>query len=100
VIDISDTGADGHTFLRTNTGMNDLLRPGMYGAQHPLITVKKSGILPTEAHPVVVVGHNCESTDVLTPYPNDPEGLAPRTIGTADIGDFIVIGMAGAYGAS
>ncbi len=100
VIDTSDTGKDGHVFLRTNTGMNDLLRPGIYGAQHPLITVKKDGSLPPENEEVVVVGHNCESTDVLTPYPGDPERLKPRLMGKAEIGDYIAIGMTGAYGAS
>ena len=97
VIDKTDTGSDGHVFIRTNTGMNDLLRPGMYGAQHPLIAVRKDGSLPSETEPVVVVGHNCESSDILTPYPGDPEALQPRLIGKAEIGDLIVIGGAGAY---
>ncbi len=97
IIDKTDTGTNGHVFLRTNTGMNDLLRPGMYGAQHPLVTVKKNGILSSETEEVVVVGHNCESSDMLTPYPGDPEGLQPRIIGRAEIGDLIVVGGAGAY---
>lgn len=97
VIDRTDTGSDGHVFLRTNTGMNDLLRPGMYGAQHPIIAIKKDGTLPSETETVVVVGHNCESSDILTPYPGDPEALQPRLIGRAEIGDIVLIGGAGAY---
>jgi diaminopimelate decarboxylase len=100
VIDKTDTGKQGHTFLRIDTGMNDLLRPGMYGAQHPIVTIKQTGEIPAGSEAVVVAGHNCESTDVLTPYPNDPERLKPRLMGKADIGDYLVIGMAGAYSAS
>jgi len=33
-VDIVDTGKDGYTFLRLDTGMNDIIRPAMYGAQH------------------------------------------------------------------
>jgi diaminopimelate decarboxylase len=40
VADIVDTGVDGHVFLRLNTGMNDIIRPSMYGAQHE-IAVRK-----------------------------------------------------------
>ena len=27
------TGADGHTFLKLDSGMTELLRPSLYGAQ-------------------------------------------------------------------
>ena len=36
VIDIIDTGHDGYTFIKLNTGMNDILRPTLYGSQHPI----------------------------------------------------------------
>jgi diaminopimelate decarboxylase len=44
-----------------------------------------------------VVGHCCESGDVLTPSPGNPEALDPRTLPKARIGDLLVVGGAGAY---
>lgn len=94
VVDIVDTGADGHRFLRLNTGMNDLIRPTMYGSQHE-ITVLNDAADQAE---YVVVGHNCETGDILTPAPGDPDGLAPRMLNVAAIGDVVAIADAGAYG--
>ena len=98
VQDVVDTGADGYTFLRLDTGMTEILRPSLYGAQHPLQVVPV--LAPAQAprvRPQVVVGHCCESGDILTPAPGDPEGLLPRNLPAADPGDLLVIGGAGAY---
>ncbi len=91
--DIVDTGEKGYTFIKLNTGMNDILRPAMYGSQHP-IDVLSSG---HGFQDYVVVGHNCESADLLTPAPGDPEVLMARTFNTAKIGDLVIIGGVGAY---
>lgn len=93
VVDIVDTGEAGHTFLRLDTGMNDIARPGMYGSQHEIAVLGAS----SETHDYIVSGHNCESGDILTPAPNDPEGLAPRTLRRAEIGDVVAIYDTGAY---
>ncbi len=93
VVDIVDTGEDGHTFLRLNTGMNDIARPGMYGAQHHLEVLKDEA----ETAEYVVVGHNCETGDILTPAPGDPEGLESRELRRAAIGDVLAIYDTGAY---
>lgn len=93
VADIVDTGADGHTFLRLNTGMNDIIRPSMYGAQHS-IEVLNDAMGQDE---YVVVGHNCETGDILTPAPGDPEGIESRLLNKAQIGDIVAIYDAGAY---
>ena len=34
-----DTLKSGHTFVKLDSGMTDVLRPSLYGAQHPLVTV-------------------------------------------------------------
>jgi diaminopimelate decarboxylase len=47
-----------------------------------------------------VVGHNCESGDLLTPAVDDPEGLGPRLLNKAEVGDIVLIGGTGAYCAS
>lgn len=96
VIDIVDTGAHGYTFLRINTGMNDNLRPAMYGAQHPLVIVPKTETSQETAE-YVVVGHCCESSDVFTIAPGDAHELQPRLMQKAKIGDYIVIEGCGAY---
>lgn len=93
IVDMVDTGPDGHTFLRLNTGMNDILRPGMYGAQHKMTVLTNE----TETEDYVVIGHNCETGDILTPAGGDPERLEPRTLPRARIGDYLVIHDAGAY---
>lgn len=96
VVDIVNTGADGHVFLRLNTGMNDIIRPSMYGAQHKIEVLNDSD----DHAEYVVVGHNCETGDILTPAPGDPEGLEPRRMKKAEIGDVVAIHDAGAYCAS
>lgn len=93
VVDIVDTGADGHTFLRLDTGMNDIIRPSMYGAQHDLEVLSDAN----EYEEYVVVGHNCETGDILTPAPGDPEGLESRRLKKAQIGDVVAIKDTGAY---
>lgn len=94
VHDIVDTGESGYTFLKVDTGMTEIMRPSLYGAQHPLIVVNDR---PKEHKKYVVVGHCCESGDLLTPYPGDPEAIADRLLQTAAIGDLMVIEGAGAY---
>jgi len=47
--------------------------------------------------PYVVVGHCCESGDLVTPSATDHEELGPRELPKAEIGDLCVIEGAGAY---
>ncbi len=96
IVDIVDTGPEGYTFLRTNTGMNDFLRPTLYGAQHDIRVLNDN---KGQAH-YIVVGHNCESGDVLTVAPGNAEILQPRQLPKAHIGDLLVIEDVGAYAAS
>jgi diaminopimelate decarboxylase len=92
-VDVVDTGKDGYLFAKLDAGMPEITRPSLYGAQHP-IDVLVTGRDPAE---VVFVGPCCESGDILTPAPGDPEALAPRWVPRPRIGDLIVIGGAGAY---
>ena len=43
VIDVVDTGKEGFSFIKTDTGMTEILRPSMYGAQHPVTVVPRGG---------------------------------------------------------
>jgi diaminopimelate decarboxylase len=96
--DITSTGNEGYRFLKLDSGMTEILRPSLYGAQHPIHLVCEPGQEQfRELMDQVVVGHCCESGDLLTPAPGDPEALAPRNLIRGEIGDFCVIEGAGAY---
>lgn len=97
VMDVIDTGADGYDFIKVDSGMTEVLRPSHYGAQQPMTLVKPEGQILDADTDYVVAGHCCESGDILTPTPGDPEGLEPRRFPKAEIGDLLVISGAGAY---
>lgn len=115
VQDIVETGgAEAMTFLKLDAGMTEILRPSLYAAQHPVIIVpaqrdavnaphsaaNSAGNAPAEADATalyMVVGHCCESGDVITVGPDDPESLQPRELARAQVGDLCVIEGAGAY---
>lgn len=96
VIDAVDTGHRGYKFLKVDAGMTEILRPSMYGAQHPLEVVPAATRGRRHAK-YVIVGHCCESGDVLTPAPGSPEAVQPRLLPETRIGDLVVLGGAGAY---
>lgn len=93
VQDIVSTGDQGHVFLKLDSGMTEVLRPSLYGAQHPIVI--HSETLETSSY--VVVGHCCESGDLFTCAPGEPESLKERVLKKACIGDLISIEGAGAY---
>ena len=64
-----------------------------YGAQHPIVVLKET----TETDKYVVVGHCCESGDLFSCAPGDPETLQERTLSKAAIGDLVAIEGCGAY---
>lgn len=93
-VDLVDTGAKGYLFAKLDTGMTEVMRASLYGAQHPI------GIAGAEARPrvsVVFVGRCCETGDMLTPAPGDTTKLAPREVPRPEIGDLVLVGGAGAY---
>ncbi len=84
VVDIKKT--PGHTFVGTDSGMNHLVRPAMYGAYHEILNASRvKG--PKEA--ATIVGNICETGDFFA---------RSRKITKARIGDVLVILNAGAYG--
>ena len=97
VQDAVSTGDAGHDFLKLDCGMTEVLRPSLYGAQHPLVVVGADGKEPAATADYVVVGHCCESGDLLTPAPDEPETLSRRALGAASVGDVVVVEGAGAY---
>jgi diaminopimelate decarboxylase len=93
VQDVVSTGA--REFIKLDSGMTEILRPSLYGSQHPV------HLYPAAARDgerdYVVVGHCCESGDLISCAPGEPETLATRRLPSAAAGDLCVIGGAGAY---
>ena len=98
VQDVTSTGPEGYRFLKLDAGMTEVLRPSLYGAQHPII-LSPDGDNPAQRRPLpqVVVGHCCESGDLLTPVSGDPEAISPRELPEGKVGDACVIEGVGAY---
>jgi diaminopimelate decarboxylase len=92
-VDVVDTGPSGYIFAKLDAGMPEILRPSLYGAQHPIHVLANE----REEANVVFVGRCCESGDLLTPEPKKPKNLSERTVLRPRIGDLVVIGGAGAY---
>jgi diaminopimelate decarboxylase len=97
---VVDTGPKGHVFVKIDAGMAEILRPSLYGAQHPVRFVAAKGRELGATRPLLVVGPCCESGDLLTPAPGNPEALAERNLPRPSIGDLVIVGGAGAYCAS
>ncbi len=95
ICDTTDTGSGGYRFLKLDAGMTEILRPSLYGAQHPIITLPEKPDAGTAEY--IVTGHCCESGDILTPAPGDPEVLQPRELSEATVGDLCIIEGIGAY---
>ena len=93
VQDIVSTGA--REFLKLDSGMTEILRPSLYGSQHPVHLYPAQATGATRDY--VIVGHCCESGDLISCAPGEPEMLATRTLPAARPGDLCVIGGAGAY---
>jgi diaminopimelate decarboxylase len=81
--------SSGKTFVIVDAGMNDLLRPMLYGAYHPIRPIHEMNDRPTV--PVDVVGPVCETTDIFA---------AQRVMALPQPGDLLAITQAGAYGSS
>jgi diaminopimelate decarboxylase len=77
------------TFVIVDAGMNDLIRPALYGAYHAIVPVVEAG---PEAERVVVdvVGPICESGDTFA---------RSRPLPPLKAGELVAFRTAGAYGA-
>lgn len=80
----------GKTFVIVDAAMNDLIRPALYGAVHPITKVVRDKSLAQSKRQIVdVVGPVCETGDCLV-HDWPLEAVNP--------GDLLVVWCAGAYG--
>jgi len=80
-------GAD-RPIIVLDSAMNDLIRPALYEAYHPIVPVKEPR--PGQAMIADVVGPICETGDTLA---------TERPLAPLAAGDHVAVGSAGAYGA-
>jgi diaminopimelate decarboxylase len=82
----------GKTFVVVDAAMNDLMRPALYGAIHPITKTAREG-KANAAHRrrVEIVGPVCETGDCF---------LRDWPLGEVEAGDLLAIWVAGAYGMS
>jgi len=82
---------ENRSFLMVDAGMNDLIRPALYGAYHKIENITAHYQDKDSRHPCVydVVGPVCESADTFGKERSLPESRR---------GDLIAIRSAGAYG--
>jgi diaminopimelate decarboxylase len=80
----------GKSFVIVDAAMNDLLRPALYSALHPITRVaRKAGESDAAARRVDIVGPVCETGDCF---------LREWPLGAVKSGDVLAIWAAGAYG--
>jgi diaminopimelate decarboxylase len=83
-------------FYLVDAGFNDLARPILYGAHHPISVAHRKAKSNPPLVDVVVGGPLCESGDIFT---QEEGGLvSPRKLPLAEVGDWLVLEVAGAYG--
>jgi len=85
-----------NTFYLLDAGFNNLARPILYGAYHPMSIVPAPGSRVERGFQEVVVGGPlCESGDIFT---QDESGFVlTRELPEAKVGEHLVIECAGAY---
>ena len=82
----------GKAFVVVDAGMNDLMRPSLYGAVHPITrTTRDSLDSRSNRERVDIVGPVCETGDCF---------LRDWQLGPVHPGDVLAIWTAGAYGMS
>ncbi len=87
ILNVKQNG--GKTFVVTDAGMNDLIRPALYKAHHEVVPVQRSR--KSQALVADVVGPVCESGDFFA---------QDRMLPELSSGDLIAVLDAGAYGMS
>ena len=79
----------GKTFVIVDAAMNDLIRPVLYDATHPITKVRRGAENKPVGKIVDVVGPVCESADFLA---------RDRSFEPVQPGDLVAVWAAGAYG--
>lgn len=102
VVRVQPRAAAGMAYLVADAGMTDLVRPVLYGADHPVSLVEAGEALPAGVvagrDTIHVAGPVCEAGDILVR--DLGRSLSEEELTRAGSGALLGIGMAGAYGAA
>ncbi|MEY3204739.1 MAG: hypothetical protein RLZZ21_1070 [Planctomycetota bacterium] len=83
-------------YVLVDAGFNTLARPVLYGSYHPMSICPQDPADAAATEEVAIGGPLCESGDIFTQ--TDGGFVATRSLPTAQVGDLLVIEIAGAYG--
>lgn len=85
---LREKNQDGLHYAIVDGGMNDLIRPALYGSRHEVVEVRQPAATPAPCH---IAGPVCESTDVF---------LRDEPLADPSAGRLLAFRGAGAYGAT
>lgn len=94
--DIVDTWKQWYNYIKIDSWMTEMPRVSMYWVQEPIHILNDSA----ETEDYVVVGHCCESWDIITSKLYEPEVIESRKLPKSSIWDIMVIEWTWAYNAS
>ena len=86
----------GRRYVLVDAGFNTLARPVLYGSYHPMSLCPQDPAAAVVTEDVAIGGPLCESGDIFTQ--TDGGFVATRHLPAAQVGDLLVIEIAGAYG--
>jgi diaminopimelate decarboxylase len=86
----------GRKYVLVDAGFNTLARPVLYGSYHPMSICPQDPAAAATTEEVAIGGPLCESGDIFTQ--TDGGFVATRSLPAAQVGDLLVIEIAGAYG--
>ncbi|MFM8952668.1 MAG: diaminopimelate decarboxylase [Planctomycetaceae bacterium] len=86
----------GRKYVLVDAGFNTLARPVLYGSYHPMSICPQDPAAAATTEDVAIGGPLCESGDIFTQ--TDGGFVATRNLPAAQVGDLLVIEIAGAYG--
>lgn len=95
IVDVKRAGSN--WFVVLDTGLTEIMRPTLYGAQHPIQLVPAADRQGESAGNFMVIGHCCESGDVLTVAEGNGDQPEARILAQPRPGDIMLIGGTGAY---
>lgn len=98
VVRVQPRPAAGLAYLVADAGMAELLRPVLYGADHPVALLEPGGALDEDHGTVHLAGPVCEAGDIVAR--DIGRWLSPADLARAGTGALMAIGQAGAYGAA
>ncbi len=98
VIRVQPRPEAGLTYLVADAGMAELIRPMLYGADHPVTLLEPGDPLGPDLGTVHLAGPVCEAGDIVAH--DIGRWLPPDDLRLTGTGALLAIGQAGAYGAA